>query len=252
MINNLDTLLVLTTPLLFFLWQTIENTSFLSYISGKLVSKPFQGVSLYHSYYAFGRIFYPLVIIIISYLVETTLQLGDYLILAISMSVFALIGAAYSIRKVDSIQKYFQRVIIEREKYSLPKAIFSSVFLKNITTTSINFDLNLEFFKKGNIIKILTACFAYFLINFSFLFGFLLAYLFPELRMTMSQLAVFFLGFGAIVVALYIDPMISKSLDNELANDLWLINLKTILYGRLLSYILAVSIFLILFSTMKS
>ena len=63
----------------------------------------------------------------------------------------------------------------------------------------------------------------------------------------MSQLTTAFHGIGAIILAMYIDPMISRSLDIELENSYWVENIYSIFIGRLLAYLLASSVFLALF-----
>ena len=57
--------------------------------------------------------------------------------------------------------------------------------------------------------------------------------------MTVSQSASAFHGIGALTLALYIDPMISRSLDIELQDSKWLENIYAIFVGRLLAYLLA-------------
>jgi hypothetical protein len=65
--------------------------------------------------------------------------------------------------------------------------------------------------------------------------------------MTMSQLTTAFHGIGAIVLALYIDPMIGRFLDIKLENINWINNIYAIFIGRLLAYLFALIIFLSLY-----
>ena len=65
--------------------------------------------------------------------------------------------------------------------------------------------------------------------------------------MTISQLATVFHGFGAIILAMYIDPMVSRSLDIELENLSWIENIYSILIGRLLAYLFASILFLAIY-----
>jgi uncharacterized protein YacL len=92
--------------------------------------------------------------------------------------------------------------------------------------------------------KIITSAFAYFFLSTGFLVAFSLAILIPEYRMTMSQLTTAFHGIGAIILAMYIDPMISRSLDVELENSDWIENVYSIFVGRLLAYLFASITFL--------
>ena len=74
-----------------------------------------------------------------------------------------------------------------------------------------------------------------------------MAILISEYRMTMSQLATVFHGIGALMLAMYIDPMVSRSLDVELENFNWIENIYAILIGRLLAYLSASTLFLALY-----
>ena len=65
--------------------------------------------------------------------------------------------------------------------------------------------------------------------------------------MTVSQLTTVFHGIGAIILAMYIDPMICDSLDSGRNDDKWLKNIYSIFVGRLLAYLIAFAIFLSLY-----
>jgi hypothetical protein len=65
--------------------------------------------------------------------------------------------------------------------------------------------------------------------------------------MTVSQLTTVFHGVGAIILAMYIDPMICNSLDENIKSDKWLENIYSIFIGRLLAYLLAIGVFLAIY-----
>jgi hypothetical protein len=95
--------------------------------------------------------------------------------------------------------------------------------------------------------KIITSVLAYFFLSTGFFFAFSLAILIPEYRLTMSQFSTAFHGIGAIILAMYIDPMISKYLDANLENSLWIESVYSILIGRVLAYVAASIVFLVSF-----
>ena len=66
--------------------------------------------------------------------------------------------------------------------------------------------------------------------------------------MTMSQLTSIFQGVGALILTMYIDPMIGRSLDDKLENINWVNNIYSIFIGRLLAYLFASIIFLYTYS----
>ena len=74
----------------------------------------------------------------------------------------------------------------------------------------------------------------------------MLAVLFPENRLTLSQFIGVFHGFGAVIFAFYLDPMLSRSIDTYSDDVTWLKNVYSILLGRVLSY-LAMIISLLMF-----
>ena len=110
-------------------------------------------------------------------------------------------------------------------------------------TSCENFSLERIVFKK----TFVAFFFFFFLIKGIFV-SFLLAILYPENRLTLSQFTATFHGIGAIIVAFYLDPMLSRSIDLVDNKDAWINNVYSIILGRVLSYLmilLAVSFFLI-------
>lgn len=95
--------------------------------------------------------------------------------------------------------------------------------------------------------KILTSAAAYFFLSTGFLIAFGLAILITEYSMKVSESSSAFHGIGALTLALYIDPMISRSLDIELQQFKWLENIYSIFVGRLLAYLLALIMLLSLY-----
>ena len=65
--------------------------------------------------------------------------------------------------------------------------------------------------------------------------------------MTMSQFATAVHGIGALVLALYIYPMVSKSLDSELQDFNCLDNIYAIFVGRLVAFTLATIVFIVFY-----
>jgi hypothetical protein len=137
----------------------------------------------------------------------------------------------------------FQRVFEQYESNTIPVAILKALFGKKNELKPIILEASPRI-SSLSLKKIAASSFAYFFLSTGFLISFSLAILLPEYRMTMSQSTTIFHGIGAIILAMYIDPMISKSLDVELENSNWLENIYSIFVGRLLAYLLASSIFL--------
>jgi len=135
---------------------------------------------------------------------------------------------------------------LQYEFNSIPVSILKVLFVKK---NQINL-VNLEFtprIRNLSFKKIAISSFAYFFLSTGFLISFSFAILFSEYRMTMAQLTTIFHGFGAIILAMYIDPMLSRSLDVELENFNWIENIYSIFIVRLFAYLNSLVIFLIFY-----
>jgi len=137
----------------------------------------------------------------------------------------------------------FQSLFIQYQTNTIPIAIVKVLFGKMNKSNQINLEIALKI-RSLSLKKVISSGLAYFFLSTGFLISFSLAILIPEYRMTMSQLTTAFHGIGAIILAMYIDPMISRSLDVELENSDWIENIYSIFIGRLLAYLLASATFL--------
>ena len=116
-----------------------------------------------------------------------------------------------------------------------------------LTDTFYNNLKNCESFTFDKVIpkKTSVSFLAYIFLITGFFNAFMLAVLFPENRLTLSQFTAIFHGFGAIIFAFYLDPMLSRSIDTVTDNVSWLKNVYSILVGRVLSYFAMIIILLI-------
>ena len=140
-------------------------------------------------------------------------------------------------------QIFFQRLFLQYEFNTIPVAIVKEFFGKKKKLKQINLEV-IPSIRGLSLKKIATSTFAYFFLTTGFLITFSFAIFIPDYRMTLSQLAALGHGIGALILALYIDPMISRSLDLRLQDSNWLENIYSIFVGRLLAYILASILFL--------
>ena len=235
--------------LCYVLMQFIENVSFGSRVAGKLANRLSLGTTLQHSIFTVSRLFLPPLLLSLSFLIESDLGIQFFLLTAAILTTTAFLASLLVLINFNSYQLLFQHLFIRYEFNTIPIAIVKVLFGKNNQLNQLN-QVNLEYIPKIrnlSLKKIITSSFAYFFLSTSFLIAFSFAILIPEYRMTMSQLTSVFQGVGAIVLSMYIDPMISRSLDVELENSDWIENIYSIFIGRLLSYLLASSIFIALF-----
>jgi len=187
----------------------------------------------------------PIVLIIIAFLIENEIMtLKEYLFYAILHLIPVIAMLIFIIRNVNFFQKFFQRVIFFRSKKTLPKAILMSIFYKKSDLKVVEFSERFSI-KRVIFIKSFVSSLAYVFLALGFFISFSLSYYFEDFRMTISQFTTVFHGFGAILLAFYIDPMLSKSIDLKNNNEMWINNFYSVMFGRLLSYIAALVILII-------
>jgi len=228
------------------LMQFIENVSFGSRVAGKLANRLSLGTTLQHSIFTVSRLFLPPLLLSLSFLIESDLGIQFFLLTAAILTTTAFLASLLVLINFNSYQLLFQHLFIRYEFNTIPIAIVKVLFGKSNQLNQVNLEY-IPKIRNLSLKKIITSSFAYFFLSTSFLIAFSFAILIPEYRMTMSQLTSVFQGVGAIVLSMYIDPMISRSLDVELENSDWIENIYSIFIGRLLSYLLASSIFIALF-----
>jgi len=232
--------------LCYVLMQFIENVSFGSRVAGKLANRLSLGTTLQHSIFTVSRLFLPPLLLSLSFLIESDLGIQFFLLTAAILTTTAFLASLLVLINFNSYQLLFQHLFIRYEFNTIPIAIVKVLFGKSNQLNQVNLEY-IPKIRNLSLKKIITSSFAYFFLSTSFLIAFSFAILIPEYRMTMSQLTSVFQGVGAIVLSMYIDPMISRSLDVELENSDWIENIYSIFIGRLLSYLLASSIFIALF-----
>jgi hypothetical protein len=226
--------------------QFVESISFGSRVAGKMVNRPSLGTTLQHSIFTLSRVFLPPLLFSLSFLIESNLRIQLFLLISAALTISAFLTSLLVIINFNYFQLLFQRLFIKYEFNTIPLAIVNVFFGKK---NELN-QANLEVFptiRSLSLKKIFASGMAYFFLSTGFLIAFSFAILIPEYRMTISQLATVFHGFGAIILAMYIDPMLSRSLDVELENSNWIENIYAILIGRLLAYLFASTLFLALY-----
>jgi hypothetical protein len=223
--------------------QFIETAAFGSRVAGKLANRPSLGVTLQHSMNIVSRLFLPPLLLSLSFLIESNLNVQLFLLIAAVLTISAFLASLLVFINFNYFQLLFQHLFVRYEFNTIPIAILRVIFGKEKEFNKVDLKI-IPKIRSLSFKKIATSVFAYFFLQTGFLIAFSFAILIPEYRMTMSQLATVFHGIGAIVLAMYIDPMISRHLDNELDNSIWIKNIYSIFIGRMLAYLLASITFL--------
>ena len=223
--------------------HTIEIVSFGSRVAGRLTGKIALGTTLSLTIHTISRFILILFLPSLGYLVESGINLNTYLILVVTALILGFIASVIIIYKLNTVQVFFQAVFSKYEKNTVPIAIIKSLF--NRKNESIRLACDKFTFNKVIFKKTFVSVLAYIFLISGFFISFLLAVLYPENRLTLSQFTAVFHGFGAVIFAFYLDPMLSRSIDSNSDDVTWLKNVYSILFGRMLSYFVITVLLLI-------
>jgi len=215
--------------------QFIEFFAFGSRIAGMMSSFLAFGTTLHQTIYTASRFLLVPMLPSLGFVVEHGIERFEYYILVSSSLLLVLISCYWSYIKIDSIQCYFQRLFHLNKSGNIVKTFFSSIF------TEYNLRPKIERVNFGEVSidlkTLVVSSIAYFFLVSGFFFAFFFAIIYPEYRLTLSQLTAAFHGIGAVIFAFYLDPMLSSEMD--LRKTKWKSRAKSIMIGRLISYIVS-------------
>jgi len=229
--------------------QFIETASSASRVAGKLTNRLSLGVTLQNSSFVISRLFLLPLLFSLSFVIESGQSIQIFLLNAFFLTIVSFFTSLLVLYNFNYFQLFFQQIFARYKFNTIPVAILKLFFGKKIEFELINMKA-IPKVRSLSFKKIVASSFAYSFLSTGFLISFSLAIIIPDYRMTVSQLTTFFTGVGAIVLHLYIDPMLSRSLDVQMKNSNWLNNIYSILIGRILAYFLASVLFFIFYLNM--
>jgi len=238
-------LLIAVSIISYILLQAIETVSFGSRVAGRVVAMHALGTTLQQSLFTGSRLFLVFLLPTLAYLVEKKLDMVLYSGLVITSLFLSFLIACFVLVKLNSFQKIFQKIFTLYEEQHMPVAIMKVIFGKSkIDSKSLT---SIPDFSMTHVIqkKTMVSFIAYTFLTTGFFVTFLLALVFFEYRLTLSQLSAFFHGVGAIIVGFYLDPMLSRSIDTIEDDQSWLMNVYSIFLGRVLSYLISSIAFIV-------
>lgn len=239
------TLFIILVVSTYVLMHAIEISSFGARVAGRISNRRALGTTLAQTIYTASRFLLVILLPSLGFIVESGITLGHYLLIAILSFALTFLASLYIIFKLNFLQKFFQVLFLEYKNNSIPIAALRTLKSgKRINTIEScdKFKLDKIIFKKTVVSSI-----AYIFLTTGFFIAFLLAVLYPDNRLTLSQFTAFFHGFGSIIFAFYLDPMLSRSIDSYDDESIWLKNVYSILIGRSVSYFLMTALFGIIF-----
>jgi hypothetical protein len=224
--------------------QVLETLAYAARVAGRISHKTALGTTISHSVITLSRFSILFLLPSLAYLVESGISINKYLNVALSAYFFTFLASLIMLINLNKLQHFFQTVFIIYNKNTLPIAILKSLFNKN-KEISLK-DCEKFSFDKVVCKKTAVSFLAYIFLITGYFNAFLLAVLFPENRLTLSQFTSIFWVIGTITLAFYIDPMLSRSIDTYSDNVSWLKNVYSILIGRMMSYFVMITFLLIL------
>ena len=240
-------LLTIVVIVTYVIWHTIEMASFGARVAGRMTNRVALGTTMSQTINTLSRFLLIFFVPALAFIVESGITINDYLILVLGAYTLTCIVSIIMMIKLNILQQFYQVIFDKYKDNTIPIAILKSLINKK---TDLNTkDCDNFTFDKVILKKTLVSFLAYMFLVTGFFVAFMLAVLFPDNRLTLSQFTATFHGFGAVILAFYLDPMLSRSIDSYSDDVTWLKNVYSILFGRLLSYlamIILLSIFLIM------
>ena len=226
------------------LCHTIEIGAFGTRVSVRITNRTALGTTLYQTVRTTSDFLLIIFLPALGYIVESGITINDYLILVLAAYTLTFMVSIIMLTRLNGLQQFYQVIFTKYNDNTIPIAILKSLMSKKTALKTKGCD---DFtFDKIILKKTLVSFLAYIFLTTGFFNAFMLAVLFPENRLTLSQFTAAFHGFGAVILAFYLDPMLSRSIDTYSDDVTWLKNVYSILLGRVLSY-LAMIISLLIF-----
>ena len=223
----------------------IEIYSFSSRAAGKLSGNTALGTTFHYSMHTGSRFLLIIFLPAVAFLVESRTSIEQYLVVVMWALFLSSFSCLLVILRFNSAQMFFQNVF---NLYAKTNILLLSLLKIFFFRSQNHKDLKgMEKFQFNKLVmrKSLIAFVSYSFLNTGFFVAFLMSFIYYEYRLTVSQFATMFHGIGAIIFAFYLDPMLSRSIDESLVKDRWMSDMYSILFGRMLSYLVAFFIFLI-------
>jgi len=224
----------------------LQAAAYASPAAGRLVNKRALGITIQTSLHTASRFFLVIFLPSLGFLVESNISYEKYFIVAFLSLFLSFLSSFFLIYKLNILQRYFQRVFDNYIATIIPLALLKAITNKYVDIKYV--DISSGFTFKNLIIKkVIISFIAYSFLCTGYFLAFLLSLKFSEYRLTLSQFTIAFHTVGAIIVAFYLDPMLSSSIDLIEDDNAWLNNLYSILYGRVMSFLATSLLFLILY-----
>lgn len=213
--------------LLYTIIHFLEFSSFYSRISGINTGYKLLSYSVQQTTFVFTRFFFIFLMPLLGFVIDQKISRGEYL----ATVLLSLFGSSLSYTISFSFRRkiimYFERVILNFKNNGYIKSFYLAVInQENILQPTAN-----SIFKINKGITIL-ASLIFSCYSIAVFLSFYFALVFYDYRTTISQLSGVINAFATLVLTIYIEPRISKAIDNKsdgAENDVY-----SLLLGRFL------------------
>ncbi len=242
---DLNILLPFVIVCSYVLLQSIEFFSFGSRVAGKSSGDLSLGFAIQQTIFTISRSLLMIFLPALAFSVESKISVETYL-LVVCLSLFiTAVVSFYFINRLNAIQLFFQTVFFHYDTCSVPKAFFRAIFGTKNHIRHVRIDTIFSF-ENIQFKNFLLSFIAYSFLVSGFFVAFLFAIMFYEYRLTFSQMTPIFHGVGALIVAFFLDPMLSRSIDRSDDESIWLKNVYSVMLGRALGYVFACIVFIVI------
>jgi len=234
-----------TIIFLYVLMQTFLSISIASKVSGRLAGRLALGTTMQQTIIVGSSASLIVILPLIGFLIESGMSLNTYLIIVTTSLFLSFLTSLFVIFRLNTFQGIFQKIfLLYDDNHNIPLSIIKG-FLCALTKCDFQHHfINRFSFDKLIVKKVVISMIAYSFISTGFLVAFLLSIQYPDYRLTMSQFNTAFQGIGAFMAAFYIEPMLSRSIDIENEQVNWVSNIYSVIFGRVLSYLITCLLFL--------
>lgn len=244
----MNEILMISVPILFGTIHFIEYSSFFSRIAGIKTNKRLSGYSIQQAAFVFTRFFFIALMPAIGFIIDKGTAKANYLLMVHAALLTATAACLLSVAISGKIIIFNTKILNSlNPQGNLFNAIISSIKERSPTTTqshSILRELKKIKNNKRCTSIALASCAVFTCYSIGVFVAFYAALNFYEYRSSISQLSGIVNGLATVLLTFFVEPEISKAIDNE--DDLAESLVYSILLGRLLGIALLSQIIIML------
>lgn len=238
--------LIVIVPILYALLNALEFSATLARYSGVILNKTMLGYSLQNAVYIFTRFLVVLIMPILGFLIDSSVEPSVFILMAQSSLFLSFILGFIVLIFAKTIVRYYVRVIM---KYSSSEnfilCLVASLFSAHDKVVIEHpFKKYIQHFKQIEILKMTIISSLIFGVYGAGIFiAFYISLSIPEYRASISQMSGIINAFAAVILTFVVEPVISKRIDERAQNSAELV--LSIYTGRLIGLLVIAQLLLL-------